>query len=278
MMLSFPETASKQSQEATKSAEAPKQTETDAEKEKVSPAEFTSRFLAQYDFYDPNEVGSVDPEVSRLMANNRLWVDEMKRRNPNFFDKLGQTQKPKFLYIGCADSRVPANEILGLLPGEVFVHRNVGNLMPASDVNSLAVLEYAVKHLNIKHIIVTGHYDCGAVNAALGNQDLGLIGHWIRHIRDVHRIYSDELSAITDVNLKKRSLVEMNVIEQCLSVYKTAIVQRTRQRTLKDEGHAFPRVYGMVFDPKDGILHKLPINFKKYLDKYSHVYDLVDGS
>lgn len=182
-----------------------------------------------------------------------------------------------FRYIGCADSRVPANEILGLGPGEVFVHRNVGNLVIGSDLNVLSSVEFAVKFLEVKHIIVTGHYDCGAVRAALTKQDLGLLENWIRHIRDVHRIHQDAIDMVSNDELKHKRLVELSVVEQCINLFKTGVVQRKRKEyraANPDSRFAYPMIHGMVFDPKDGVLKKLPINFKSIVRNYQHIYDL----
>ena len=159
-------------------------------------------------------------------------------------------------------------------PGEVFVHRNVGNLVVGSDLNVLSVLEYAVQHLNVQHIIVTGHYDCGAVRASTKKQDLGLLENWIRTIRDVYRFHHVELDAIPDEEAKHRRLVELNVMEQCLTIYKTAVVQRKRKETSEHHTFTYPRIHAMVFDPKVGILNKLPVDFKQTTEDLSHIYDL----
>ena len=161
-------------------------------------------------------------------------------------------------------------------PGEVFVHRNVGNLVVGSDLNVLSVLEYAVQHLNVQHIIVTGHYDCGAVRASTKKQDLGLLENWIRTIRDVYRFHHVELDAIPDEEAKHRRLVELNVMEQCLTIYKTAVVQRKRKETFenKTSDFAYPRIHAMVFDPKVGILNRIPVNFKETVADFRHIYDL----
>ena len=215
-------------------------------------------------------------DIQDLLDNNKRWVKKMESNDPDFFNRLGAGQAPKYLYFGCSDSRVPANEILGLEPGNVFVHRNVGNQVNGQDLNALTVLEYAVEHLGVEHIIVTGHYDCGAVRAAQSNQDLGLIENWVRMIRDVHRLHRRTLDAIDDPEMKHRKLVELNVVEQCLNLYKTGVVQRHRKKTHADQStkYATPRIHGLVFDPKDGVLKKLPISFKETIDKYKHIYDL----
>merc|ERR1712100_644610 len=220
-------------------------------------------------------------ELRELLENNRRWVEEESAQDPEFFQRIGDPQKPRYLYFGCSDSRVPANQILGLRPGEVFVHRNVGNIVNGSDLNALSVLEFAVKHLDVKHIIVTGHYDCGAVRASCKKQDLGLLENWIRNIRDVYRMHHSTLDSLKDEETRHRKLVEMNVVEQCLTLYKTGVVQQKRKATYEalqngtaTENFTYPRIHGMVFDPKVGILHKLPVNFKHVVNDLRHIYDL----
>ena len=217
-----------------------------------------------------------EKDLKHLLANNQTWVAEQTKKDPLFFDKLGAGQAPEYLYIGCSDSRVPANEILGLSAGGVFVHRNVGNLVVGTDLNVLSVLEYAVDHLDVKHVIVTGHYDCGAVKASVEPQDLGLVENWIRNIRDVYRLHFTELDAIQNKEEKHRRLVELNVVEQCLNVYKTGVVQRKRLKTFAKDGRAYPRIHALVFDPKDGILNRLPVHFREEMSGMEHVYNLYD--
>lgn len=223
------------------------------------------------------ETSKHDPDLSLLLENNQKWVDKMNKRDPAFFKRLGAGQSPKYFYIGCSDSRVPANEILGLEAGSVFVHRNVGNMMQVGDINALTALEYAVEHLKVDHIIVTGHYDCGAVKAATQKVDLGLIEHWLRGIRDVYRLHQLSLDMLMDEEERHRRLVELNVVEQCLNVYKNGVVQRSRANSYGDKEFTTPRIHGLVFDPKVGRLRKLPINFKRQLENYAHIYDLYDA-
>jgi carbonic anhydrase len=187
-------------------------------------------------------------------------------------------QKPKFLYFGCSDSRVPANSILGLGPGEVFVHRNIANMVPTNDLNALSVLEYAVAHLGVKDIIVAGHYDCGGVRAATKRQDLGLLEHWLRLIRDVYRLHKDHLDHIANLEERHHRLVELNVIEQCLNLYKTGVVQRKRLETAAATGGAeiYPRIHAMVFNPGEGILKKLDVNFEQRVGSLEHIYSIYD--
>eukprot|EP00301_Raphidiophrys_heterophryoidea_P024174 c7758_g2_i1.p1 GENE.c7758_g2_i1~~c7758_g2_i1.p1 ORF type:complete len:307 (-),score=82.49 c7758_g2_i1:279-1199(-) len=214
-----------------------------------------------------------DPDIDALLENNRKWVREVSTRDSLFFPRLGLGQAPKYLYFGCSDSRVGANQILGLAPGEVFVHRNVGNIIPANDISSLTVLEYAVEVLNVQQIIVTGHYDCGAIKAAMQNTDHGFLEIWIRNIRDVRRLHDEELAVLKDEGEQHRRLVELNVVEQCLNLYKTAVIQRKHARASED-GSSYPRIHGLVFDPKDGILRKLPIDFRDHVNTYRHIYRL----
>jgi carbonic anhydrase len=236
--------------------------------------------LCAQGFSSSGKSGKVlDDEIAQLLENNKAWVEESKAKDPDFFKRIGGPQKPKYLYIGCSDSRVPANEILGLGPGEVFVHRNVGNLVVGSDLNTLSVVEFAVQFLGVKHIIVTGHYDCGAVRASMTKQDLGLLENWIRNIRDVHRMHHSVMDQIDDDELRHKRLVELNVVEQCVTLFKTGVVQRKRKEYRESNnsqrGEAvYPAIHAMVFDPKDGILKKLPINFSNIVRNYQHIYNL----
>lgn len=211
-----------------------------------------------------------------LLEQNKAWVAEMKHLDPDFFTELGKGQSPKYLYFGCSDSRVPANEILGLKPGEVFVHRNVGNLVPGNDLNALSVLEFAVTRLDVRHIIVAGHYDCGAVHAAMRTQDLGLMENWLRLIRDVYRLHRTELDKLTNAVDLHRRLVELNVVEQVLNIYKTGVVQRRRIQTHRDPSvpYVYPRIHALTFDPSEGIMRKLEVNFEEKIGDLQHIYDL----
>lgn len=208
-------------------------------------------------------------EYKKLFENNKKWVEEMKKTDADFFEKLSKDQQPDFLYIGCSDSRVPANEIMGLQPGEVFVHRNVANLVVNTDLNVMSVINYAVRHLNVKHIIVCGHYNCGGVKAAMVPKDMGILNPWLRNIRDVYRIHFDELDAIKDEHQKYNRLIELNVIEQAVNVIKTAVVQKQYGKT------GFPIVHAWVFDLKTGILNDLNLNFEERLEQIKKIYDLT---
>ena len=205
----------------------------------------------------------------QIFDNNKKWVSEMKKRDADFFEKLSRDQTPDYLYIGCSDSRVPANEIMGLEPGEVFVHRNIANLVNNTDLNVLSVINYAVVHLKVKHIIVCGHYNCGGVLAAMVPKDMGILNPWLRNIRDVYRMHFAELEEIKDSKLRYNRLVELNVIEQATNVIKTANVQK---RYLQS---GFPIVHGWVFDLNTGVLIDLNINFKEILNNIRAVYDLT---
>jgi carbonic anhydrase len=207
-------------------------------------------------------------KYEEVFENNRKWVEENIGRDPDFFNRLASNQDPAFLFIGCADSRVPANEIMGLSPGEVFVHRNVANLVVNTDINAQSVIEYAVSQLDVEHIIVCGHYGCGGVAAAMQQEDLGLLNGWLREIRDVYRLYKQELNAIEDQDARYRRLVELNVQEQSVNVIKTAAVQKTYLST----GH--PRVHGWVYDISNGLLRDLEIPFDEILAKIQEIYRL----
>lgn len=191
--------------------------------------------------------------LARLFENNRAWSQEMTRQQADFFDELCRQQTPQYLWIGCADSRVPANEIVGLRPGELFVHRNVGNLVIHSDMNCLAVLQYAVDVLRVRHVIVVGHYGCGGVRAAMGEKPLGLIDNWLRHIRDVHLKYADQLTAIRDPDRRTDRLCELNIMEQVNNVCHTTIVQDAWNR-----GQELA-VHGWVYSLADGLLRDLNV-------------------
>lgn len=205
----------------------------------------------------------------QLFENNKKWVADNVAKKADFLEKLSADQTPEYLYIGCSDSRVPANDIMGLEPGEVFVHRNIANLVISIDMNVMSVINYAVRHLKVKHIIVCGHYNCGGVKAAMTPTDLGILNPWLRNIRDVYRLHEAELDAITNEHDKYNRLVELNVLEQCLNVIKTAVVQEE----YIDDG--YPRVHGWVFDLKTGLLKDLKFDFEGSLKKIQKIYDLT---
>ena len=189
-------------------------------------------------------------DLHELFENNRAWAAEMTRRDPEFFSRLARLQSPRFLWIGCSDSRVPANQIVGLLPGEMFVHRNVANLVSQADANCLATIQFAVEELGVRHVIVCGHYGCGGVLAALGDEPSGIAG-WLRPIREVRTRHRVELDALeTEVERHDR-LCELNVLAQMENVGRTTIVRDARAR-----GHELA-VHGWIYDIRDGLLHEL---------------------
>jgi carbonic anhydrase len=189
--------------------------------------------------------------IAQLFDNNRKWAAEMTAGRPDFFRTLSAQQSPQYLWIGCSDSRVPANEIVGLLPGELFVHRNVANVVVHSDLNCLSVLQFAVDVLKVKHVIVCGHYGCGGVRAALNPQPLGLIDNWLRHIRDIHRANHDELSVISDPGARADRLAELNVETQVANVCHTTIVQDAWRRGQR------LTVHGWIYSLHNGLLRDL---------------------
>lgn len=188
-----------------------------------------------------------------LFSNNKKWVEETTNKNPDFFKNLAAGQSPQFLWIGCSDSRVPANEITGTMPGDIFVHRNIANMVIHTDISMLSVLDYAVNVLHVKHIIVCGHYGCGGVNTAMGNKQVGLIDNWLRHIKDVYRLHQTELNSIEDPAKRSDRLVELNVQEQVHDLTKTSIVQNAWAN-----GKPL-QVHGLVYDIANGILKDLDI-------------------
>lgn len=209
----------------------------------------------------------MEKSYTRLLENNKQWVAEQLTLDPTYFEKLSKGQAPEYLWIGCSDSRVPANTITGTDPGEMFVHRNIANMVVHSDMNMLSVLSYAVEVLKVKHIIVCGHYGCGGVLAAMGKQQIGLIDNWLRHIKDVYRYHHKELDAITDEIERGRRFVEVNVMEQVHDLGKTSIVQNAWKRDQP------LHIHGWVYDINDGIIKDLGVNFKCTKDLHS-VYHL----
>ncbi len=205
----------------------------------------------------------------QIFENNKKWIAEKKNTDANFFAKLNKEQHPDYLYIGCSDSRVTAEDLMGAEPGEIFVHRNVANMVISIDLNVMSVINYAVRHLKVKHIVVCGHYNCGGVKAAMTPKDMGILNPWLRNIRDVYRLHKEELNAIADEHLRYNRLVELNVKEQCINVIKTAAVQ---ERYLKE---SLPTVHGWVFDISNGKLIDLEIDFKKELQDIREIYNLM---
>ncbi|WP_027137941.1 carbonic anhydrase [Gaetbulibacter saemankumensis] len=205
--------------------------------------------------------------LDKVFDNNEQWIKDRLSQDSEYFEKLGKGQNPELLFIGCSDSRVTSEELMGLGPGEVFVHRNIANMVTGTDLNVMSVVEYAVVHLKVNHIVVCGHYACGGVKAAMQSADLGILNPWLRNIRDVYRIHKKELNAIQDEDVKYNRLVELNVQEQCVNLIKTAAVQKaSRQRGLK--------VHGWVFDVHTGKLIDLKIDFENILKSIREIYHL----
>ncbi len=207
-------------------------------------------------------------EINRIFTNNQAWIDQKIKSDPQYFEKLSKGQYPDILYIGCSDSRVSAEELMGVSPGDVFVLRNIANVIPNSDIGSQSVISYAVSYLKVKHVVVCGHYNCGGIKAAMESADMGILNSWLRNIRDVYRLHRAELDVITDEEERYRRLVELNVQEQCVNVLKTADVQRAnKERNLS--------VHGWVFDLKTGQLRDLKIDFNSILSDIKKIYKIV---
>jgi carbonic anhydrase len=190
-------------------------------------------------------------KLTKLFENNKLWAEEISQADPQFFYKLSKQQNPEYLWIGCADSRVPANQIIDLPPGDVFVHRNIANVIVHTDLNALSVIQYAVEILKVKHIIVCGHYGCGGVRSAMEDTQHGLIDNWLRHIKDVYRFHEDELENIDDKEERFHRLCELNVVEQVRNILNTTIVQNAMDNNQELS------VHGLIYDLKDGLLKDL---------------------
>ncbi|WP_347373115.1 carbonic anhydrase [Aequorivita sp. Q41] len=205
--------------------------------------------------------------IDQIFKNNQAWVNEKLGVDPDYFKNLSEGQAPEVLYIGCSDSRVTAEEIMGAKPGEAFILRNIANMVSNLDLSAMSVINYAVSHLKVNHIIICGHYGCGGVKAAMQSEDLGILNPWLRNIRDVYRLHNDELNAIADEAQKYRRLVELNVQEQCVNVIKTADVQIAyRNRNIT--------VHGWVMDMATGKLIDLKIDFDKVLKDIMEIYHL----
>ncbi len=203
-----------------------------------------------------------------IFSRNAQWVNSRLEQDPDYFKKLSHGQNPEYLYIGCSDSRVSAEELMGVSPGELFVHRNIGNLVVNADSNINAVVQYAVEHLHVKHIIVCGHYDCGGIKAALHPEDMGQLNSWLQAIRDVYHTHREELDAIEDSHQKYDRLVELNVREQCLNIMKIDHVQRAWSRT------GLPHVHGWVFDIHTGLLKDLDLKSRELFAEVKDIYNI----
>ncbi len=204
----------------------------------------------------------------QLFENNKMWATQKKAIDKNYFKDLSEGQNPDILYIGCSDSRVTAEDMMGVQPGQMFVHRNVANLVPNNDNNSASVIEYAIAHLKVKHIIVCGHYFCGGIKAAMQSEDLGILNPWLRNIRDVYRLHKEELNAIADETNRYKRLVELNVQEQCINIIKTAVWQKSFLK------NTLPTVHGLVFDIHSGTLIDLNIDVQGIAQSIREIYDL----
>lgn len=191
-------------------------------------------------------------KYEQVFQNNQRWIQQQLDIDPDYFKNMAAVQTPEFLWIGCSDSRVHPNEIMGLQPGEIFVHRNIANLVIHTDMNLLSVLQYSVEVLKVKHVVVCGHYGCGGVVAAMGHQQYGLIDNWLRNIKDVHRLHWEELNGIKDEQQKHRRLVELNTIEQVRNIRKTSIIQNVWK-----QNNVYPKLHAWVFDMHSGHIRDL---------------------
>ncbi|WP_372651503.1 carbonic anhydrase [Halobacteriovorax sp.] len=206
-------------------------------------------------------------DIKQIFKNNELWIKDKLSMDKDFFKNLSKDQRPEILYIGCSDSRVTAEELMGVSPGEAFVHRNVANMVSNIDLNVQTVLNYAVNQLEVKHVVVCGHYGCGGIKAAMESKDLGILNPWLRNIRDVYRIHKSTLDKIDSEEERYKKLVELNVQEQCINLIKTACVQQaSKSRDIK--------VHGWVFDMSTGELIDLKINFEEILKGIMEIYHL----
>lgn len=201
----------------------------------------------------------------KLLLQNKAWSEEKTELDKDYFNRLAHQQRPKFLWIGCSDSRVPANEITGTDPGEVFVHRNIANMVVHTDLNLLSVLQYAVDVLKVEHIIVCGHYGCGGIEAAISKKDFGLINKWLRNIKEVYKMYQKEVDAIENHTDKVNKLVEFNVIEQCQDLIKTSIIQKAWKH------RKAPEIHGWVYGLNNGLVTEL-VNIEANLDNVHPIF------
>ncbi len=207
-------------------------------------------------------------DFSKIFENNEKWIADKLSGDPDYFNNLSKGQHPEFLYIGCSDSRVTAEDLMGVQPGEVFIHRNIANQVISTDSNVNSVVQYAVEHLKVKYIIVCGHYECGGVKAALNPSDMGQLNSWLQTLRDVYRYHRHELDAISDPQKRFDRLVELNVREQCINIIKIDHVQRSWYKT------GYPKIYGWVFDVKTGKLIDLKLKMEEEFMEIRSIYDL----
>ncbi len=208
-------------------------------------------------------------DIASIFTRNKTWIQERLAEDADYFTTLAKGQNPSILYIGCSDSRVTAEELMGVGPGDVFVHRNIANMVPNTDLNVMSVIEYAVRHLEVDHVVVCGHYGCGGIKAGMQSADLGILNPWLRNVRDVYRTHMAELEGIADEEQRYRRLVELNVEEQAINALKAAVVQRA----VKRRGLT---VHGWVFDLATGEIVDLNIDFDAILAKVSQIYNIED--
>jgi carbonic anhydrase len=206
--------------------------------------------------------------IEKIFEQNKLWIARKLEHEQDYFKNLAKGQSPEVLYIGCSDSRVTGEELMGAKPGEIFVHRNIANMVVSVDLNAMSVINYAVKHLKVKHVVICGHYECGGVKAAMSSTDLGILNPWLRNIRDVYRIHANELDVIQDERTRYNRLIELNVFEQCVNLCKTEVIQ---EAILKNG----VTVHGWVFDIKTGELIDLSIDYKMVLENIMKIYKIV---
>ena len=220
-----------------------------------------------------------ESSVDELLDANKAWRERAAQEDPDFFPNLAAGQKPDFFYIGCADARVAVTSLIGIDKRQLFVHRNVANLVISTDTNVMAALTFAIEHLKIPDILVIGHYDCGGVHAAMKKQRYGpILDAWLQNIRDVYRLHRDELNSIHDTEKRHRRLVELNIVEQCLNLYKTSVVQQARLNSFHDPNEELitPQIHPLVFDPATGVVSKLPMDPRKEVSEFRDIYDLFD--
>ncbi|MFI3317543.1 MAG: carbonic anhydrase [Rikenellaceae bacterium] len=203
-----------------------------------------------------------------IFERNRKWVEQRREQDSDYFTKLSMGQSPEYLYIGCSDSRVAAEEFMGIEPGELFVHRNIGNIVVNTDSNLNAVVQYAVEHLQVKHIIICGHYQCGGIKAAMHPEDMGQLNGWLQTIRDVYHTHRLELDAIDSLSERYDRLVELNVREQCINIMKIDHVQRSWTQ------RQYPLVHGWIFDPRTGQLKDLDLNTRELFNQVEDIYNI----
>ncbi|MCZ4695051.1 carbonic anhydrase [Ancylomarina euxinus] len=206
-------------------------------------------------------------DIEYIFNNNRQWISDKLKQDSDYFKKLSGEQSPEILYIGCSDSRVTTGDLMGIEPGDMFVHRNIANMVSNTDLSAMSVINYAVSYLKVKHVVICGHYNCGGVKAAMQSKDMGILNPWLRNIRDVYRLHKDELNAIEDEEQKYNRLVELNVQEQCVNLIKTAEVQKALL-------HDHITVHGWVFDIHTGHIIDMKIDFNKILKDIMEIYRL----